>query len=80
MHTRLRLVYSDLLDADYKELSSFEENIHRLMYVDYYDYDPVFARIHELRDHYRADLVGLILDNREVCTLLFHEELMLNFT
>jgi hypothetical protein len=58
------LVYSDVLDPTYNESSSsFSRNINYLMY----DSDAIVQRVHDLRDKYRADLVGLILNSGAVC-------------
>jgi len=51
------------MDATYNETSPFQKNINNLLYSN----DPAVQRIRNLRNQYGADLVGLILNNAELC-------------
>ena len=51
------------MDPLYNESSPFQQNVNNLMYSS----DAIFQRIHNLRDQYGADLVGLVLNNAQLC-------------
>jgi hypothetical protein len=59
----INLVHSELIDVDYEEHPNMCYMVEYMKVSD----SPVFQNIRNLRDQYRADLVGLIVENDNGC-------------
>ena len=61
--TKLNLVYSDSLDPNYTEDSTWDNNINTILDKNNAMFKPLFA----MRETYAADLIAIILNNGQFC-------------